>query len=111
MEKPIRPVPSHEYNPKYSVKYTEKTLISKHFIPDEDLSRDEYLDRWKESCNWKEGDFLPEVLDLKYDTPVSTLAELLAKIPAGTDPSKVIISLHRDRHLTYIEFSVKVRNP
>lgn len=109
MEQPQKPYPPH--HSAYSVKYVDEPLIDKEFITSEDVNFDEYLEDWKESHEWKEGDHLPELLEFSYANPICSLAELIAKVPPGIDPANVRISLHRDRYIDFVRFSVKIRKP
>jgi hypothetical protein len=108
MNSPHKPYPPYRQDQKY----TEEPLISKELVTNDDRDLDEYLDEWKGShSKWKEGDSTPELAYLEYDNPICSLAELMAKIPSGVSPADVFISLHRDRMIDYVEFSVKIRKP
>lgn len=111
MREPQKPYPPQRQSQKYTVKHIDEPLIRKEYICNEDTNFDEYLEDWKDSHDWKEGDPLPELFEFTYDNLVCNLAELMAKVPTNIDPSNVLISLHRDRYIDHVEFSVKIRKP
>jgi hypothetical protein len=110
MKKPEQPYPPHDWE--YNQEYTEETIFYIDYTTDEDLEEIDYMENWKDQNDWKEGEPLPTMPEiLGYENEICSLNDLLSKCPAGIDPSNVFIYINRDRMMSQVDFSVKIRKP
>lgn len=107
MKEPEKPHMPHEWE--FITEFSEEIMLHKHYVHTELF--EDYLYNQKARMGWQEGDVLPNIEEFGYDNEVCTLADLIKKVPTGVLPSNVIISLKRDREMSYVEVVVSARKP
>ena len=99
MKKPIKPLKSGKYI--CQPKSDPKVLISKFYVHPDRMEG--FKERHLSDNEQKKS---PQIEEWWYDTNFCSLKDILDVTPPDADPSKILISINRDRQVEYINVSI-----